>query len=259
MRVFASRKGFSLVELLTVIAIIAVLAGIIFPVMGMVKLKAAQTKCMTQLHEIGLALQVFKQDNRKYPDILGAVVVPSDSGGIIPFDETSTNPSPVKGLFPEYVRAARLYHCPNSKTLDMKAYERYNPGPGVVDLYSYNSYDFMQYGVPPPPGTEEPAPYDGDFRQHYNKRWAANIAAVSAGSMSAAPTDPTRDYERQLQFRTPPDTTVVTWCSWHETRVGSGTSATFSGKAPTLFLDGHADALEAGAVETLKWRVMPKK
>jgi prepilin-type processing-associated H-X9-DG protein len=60
------------------------------------------------------------------------------------------------------------------------------------------------------------------------------------------------DYERQLKFRTPPDTTVVTWCSWHE---GAGPS----GKAPTLFLDGHVDSLAAGDVENFKWRTMPKK
>ena len=247
MRVLAGKKGFSLVELLTVIAIIAVLAGIIFPVMGMVKSRANMTKCITQLHEIGLGLQVFKQDNRKYPDILGAVVVRNP--GIIPFDQTGANPnSPVTGLYPEYVKAARLYHCPSSKNLDMTKFESYDPiGSGTpIDVYSYDSYDFMVFGT-------------SDFRQHYSKSWANTPGDVGAGTMAGAPTDPVRDYERQLKFRTPPDDTVVTWCSWHEITTGSGASLQVSGKTPTLYLDGHVDSQNAADVEKFLWRVMPKK
>lgn len=244
MRVFTSRRGFSLVELLTVIAIIAVLAGIIFPVLGMVKGKANTTKCITQLHEIGLALQVFKQDNRKYPDILGAVVVRNGSD-VVPFDQTGTNPSTITGLYPEYVKAARLYHCPASRILDTKAYETYAPlGTGNVDVYSYNSYDFFKL----PSGNVQP---------HYTKSWAATPDDVQ-NLIPITPDNATKDqndYARQLKFRTPPDSTVVTWCSWHETISPSSVS----GKTPTLFLDGHVDSIEANIVENQKWRTDPKK
>ena len=250
MRVLASRKGFSLVELLTVIAIIALLAGIIFPVLAMVQKRAQMTKCITQLHEIGLGLQVFKQDNRKYPDILGTVVEYDSGGKVMPFDRATghgTTHLPagttVTGLFPEYVKAARLYHCPGSKILDASLYETYAVNNTNAEVYSYNSYDFFKL-------------MSGNIQPHYAKSWAGTFADM--GSFPV-PNDNTtlqqQDYERQLKFRTPPDSTVVTWCSWHEAI--SPTSV--SGRTPTLFLDGHVDSLEAGIVENQKWRTAPKK
>ena len=258
MRVLANRRGFSLVELLTVIAIIAILASIIFPVMGLVGNKARMNKCMTQLHQIGLAVQMFKQDNRKYPDILGTEIMTRTVGGtttVVPMDEPAPSPNPTAvGLFPEYVKAGRLYHCPMSKFIDTRIpistlvvnLQDYNPiGTGGLDTYAYNSYDFMIYG--------------NQIREHYAKAWAADIAGVDIGTMANAPGDDQHDYERQLKFRTPPDDTVVTWCSWHEIWTGAPASPAVSGKAPVLFLDGHADVLEAVAVENFRYRVQPKK
>ena len=251
MRILNNRRGFSLVELLTVIAIIAILASIIFPVMSMVSNKARMNKCITQLHQIGLAVQMFKQDNRKYPDILGVEIMHS-GGNIIPMDQPSPPASPrAVGLFPEYVKAARMYHCPNSKFLDPTTYIQASPaydplGDGQgIDAYSYNSYDFTIYG-------------ENDIRQHYTKSWAATPADVESQG-PGAPSDPQRDYERQLKFKTPPDNTVITWCSWHEVYTGSGASLTVSGRAPVLFLDGHVDSLQAPEVEQYRWRTLPKK
>jgi prepilin-type N-terminal cleavage/methylation domain-containing protein/prepilin-type processing-associated H-X9-DG protein len=244
MRVSASRKGFSLVELLTVIAIIAILASIIFPVMALVGNKARMNKCITQLHEIGVAVQMFKQDNRQYPDILG---IPAD--GVHGCDVVRPNTTTVTGLFPEYVKSFRLYHCPMSKIIDTMTTVTYDPGGGPIQAYAYNSYDFMNIGTATSPV----------IQQHYTKSWVDTPANVGVNPYLPKPNDNDelkhRDYERQLKFRTPPDDTVVTWCSWHE--VPSGGSV--SGKAPVLFLDGHVDTINAGEVETQKWRVEPKK
>ena len=255
MRVLANRKGFSLVELLTVIAIIAILASIIFPVMGMVGNKARMNKCMVQLHEVGLALQMFKQDNRRYPDILGAEVqtnnsLPpaSDGSNVIPFEQCGVNKSAtVTGLFPEYVKSGRMLHCPMSKDINTKAYGTYKPTGSVdVNVYLYDSYDFMNAGT-------EAAPV---IQPHYTRSWANTPADVDA-LYPIIPSDPIRnkrDFERQLKFRTPPDDTIVTWCTWHEIRGGGSAS----GRAPVLFLDGHADAIEANIIENQQYRTLPK-
>jgi len=262
MRVLASRRGFSLVELLTVIAIIAILASIIFPVMGMVNNKARMNKCITQLHQIGLGLQFFKSDNRRYPDILATTVQHQSSaaadqpwapgGPVIPFDRAGQNPDPnaALGLFPEYCKTARLFHCPNSKEIDAAKVVQ-DPASGTW-FYPYDSYDFMIMSA-------------ADIRQHYARGWALTPPAAGAKVVGAIPDDPsgnppatgdaTSDYERQLKFRTPPETTVVTWCSNHE--IIGGTA--YNGRAPVLFLDGHVDQMQAQAVEDYRYRLLPKR
>ncbi len=56
------RRGFTLIELLVVIAIIAILAAILFPVFARAREKARQTSCLSNLKQLGTALQMYVQD-----------------------------------------------------------------------------------------------------------------------------------------------------------------------------------------------------
>lgn len=60
----ASRStAFTLIELLTVIAIIGILAAILIPVVGRVRESARGAVCQTTLRNIGMALFLFAEDN----------------------------------------------------------------------------------------------------------------------------------------------------------------------------------------------------
>ncbi len=56
--------GFTLIELLVVIAIIALLAALLLPTLGRVKESGRATACLSNLHQIGTALQLYVGDNR---------------------------------------------------------------------------------------------------------------------------------------------------------------------------------------------------
>ncbi len=56
------RMGLTLIELVIVCAIIAVLVGIVWVVMAPAREKARTITCINNLHQIGLAYQMYRQD-----------------------------------------------------------------------------------------------------------------------------------------------------------------------------------------------------
>lgn len=55
--------GFTLVELLVTIAVIAVLAAMLLPALSRARMAASRTRCVSNLHQLGLAGQMYWEDN----------------------------------------------------------------------------------------------------------------------------------------------------------------------------------------------------
>jgi len=77
-------SGFTLIELLVVIAVIALLASLVLPALGRAKQKAIQTSCLSNLKQVGVALQMYIDDNE---NVLPGPVV---SGARASYDRNSS-------------------------------------------------------------------------------------------------------------------------------------------------------------------------
>jgi len=101
------RIGFTLIEMLITIAIIAVLIGILLPVLTLVRQKATKTACMSNLRQIGLSLEMYADANgRAYPV---ARYMPE------PFLSINTDPPLPKVLRNYFEPTNKAWKCPGDQ------------------------------------------------------------------------------------------------------------------------------------------------
>src|SRR4051812_43776946 len=93
------QQGFTLIELLVVIAIIAILAAMLLPALSKAKERAQTTRCLNNLKQLGVAMQMYGDD--------AADLLPKANGVV-----TWTSPDPLPWLRP----LASYYHNTNVLT-----------------------------------------------------------------------------------------------------------------------------------------------
>ena len=75
----SSRKGFTLIELMIVIAIIAILAAILVPNFIRARAQGQVTSCKSNLKNIGTACEMYATDNAgRYPADLNKLTTPAN-------------------------------------------------------------------------------------------------------------------------------------------------------------------------------------
>lgn len=97
-------RGFSLVEVLVVVAILATVAGIGFPVGKSMLAKSRQAACLGQLRSLGVALESYLQDhNQMLPEMA--------MGRASKADETPV----LETVLLRYVETPEAFKCPQDR------------------------------------------------------------------------------------------------------------------------------------------------
>ncbi len=107
------RNGFSLTEILVIIAIIAILAAIVFPVLTNARSKAHQATCLANQKQIGTALIAYSQD---YNGALPFYFFASDESGGPSTPESSSvvRYKWMDAVFP-FIKDESVFNCPGDK------------------------------------------------------------------------------------------------------------------------------------------------
>lgn len=141
-------QGFTLVELLVVIAIIAVLAAILFPVFATAKQSGQKASCLSNLKQIGAAINVYTGD---WDDLLPNAAAWSvqwrdfpkaDQGSCLrELDSTGKE----IGVLRKYVKSAKVWFCPaftmNSVLLEYGPYK-------ITPRDNQTTYLWLSYSQP---------------------------------------------------------------------------------------------------------------
>lgn len=116
------RRAFTLIELLVVMAVIAILAALLFPVFSQAREKARGAVCQSNLKQLGLAVQMYSQDWDESTPLCKLWGLPWKWYHLIhPYISNLTDPSKISDI----------YKCPTA--------------PSIRDPFP--PYPYISYGV----------------------------------------------------------------------------------------------------------------
>src|SRR5688572_12383910 len=113
-------RGFTLVELLVVIGIIAVLISVLLPALSKAKEQANRAKCLANLRQLTTGMNLYATDNK-----LGWYTNSDEYGS-----------DSLASLIPKYIKDAKVTICPSTENkVDIsKTRAQFVPGQGIVQV-----------------------------------------------------------------------------------------------------------------------------
>ncbi len=130
------KAGFTLIEVLVVVAIIALLIAILLPSLARAREQVKRTNCMANLRTLGQATVMYADANK---DLL-----PNANRPGYPATDTDVERNTVVmiNIYRKYIREAAVFHCPSDrdtvpKTIETVDYTLPNSARVSYDYYSF--------------------------------------------------------------------------------------------------------------------------
>ena len=100
----AGSLAFTLIELLVVMAVISILAALLMPALGRARESGRAAACLSNLHQIGISLQLYVQDNHNRLPFMNDKSL------------TTTNPYPPPDVvLSNYLGNLNILRCPSDR------------------------------------------------------------------------------------------------------------------------------------------------
>jgi prepilin-type N-terminal cleavage/methylation domain-containing protein/prepilin-type processing-associated H-X9-DG protein len=134
-----SPRGFSLIELLVVLGIIAVLIGLLVPALGRAREQARRAHCLSNLRSIGQHLFSYANENRDR--------LPNGNAPYVWVDPVGADRVMVQ--FADDLKAAGVFHCPadkNDEPTEIRNAVQNTPASARVSYEFYSLFFAPEYG-----------------------------------------------------------------------------------------------------------------